>query len=109
MTVTIPAAEIEQEVTTRLKKVGTQAKLKGFRPGKVPAKIIRQHYGEGVRQEVLNELVQSSYTSAIDQEQLKPAAMPTLEQSDADNTSDFTYTATFEVFPEFTLADIDGF
>ena len=111
MTVTIPAAQIEQEVSIRLKKVGSQAKLKGFRPGKVPARIIRQQYGAGVRQEVLNEMVQSSYTTAIDQQALKPAAMPMLEQGDnaSENDSDFTYTATFEVFPEFKLAAVDGF
>ena len=109
MTVTIPADQIEQEVTTRLKKVGNTAKLKGFRPGKVPAKIIRQQYGAGVRQEVLNEMVQSSYTAAIDQEALKPAAMPTVEPADADDGNDFTYVATFEVFPEFELKALKDF
>ena len=107
MTVTIPAALIEAEIDTRLLSVGRKAKLKGFRPGKVPPKVIRQHYGAGVRQEVLNEMVQSSYTAALDQEKLRPAAMPTLEQSAPESGADFSFSATFEIFPEFQLDGLD--
>lgn len=108
MTVTIPAETIEREVNNRLKSVGSKAKLKGFRPGKAPLKIIQQHYGEGIRQEVLNEMVQSSYSAAIDEKNLKPAAMPTLEQVESAPGSDFIYTATFEVFPQIELSALDG-
>ncbi|MAF84609.1 MAG: trigger factor [Chromatiales bacterium] len=107
MTVTIPAARIEKEVDTRLLSVGRKAKLKGFRPGKVPPKVVRQHYGAEVRQEVLNEIVQSSYTAALNQEKLRPAAMPTLEQGTAESGDDFTFSATFEVYPEFKLGGLD--
>jgi len=109
MTVTIPAARIEKEIDTRLLSVGRKAKLKGFRPGKVPPKVIRQHYGAGVREEVLNEMVQSSYSAALDQEKLRPAAMPTLEQGSAEIGADFAFSATFEVYPEFKLGGLDGF
>ena len=109
LTVTIPAERIEKEIDTRLVSVGRKAKLKGFRPGKVPPKVIRQHYGAGVREEVLNEMVQSSYTAALDQEKLRPAAMPTLEQGAAEIGDDFAFSATFEVYPEFRLDGLDGF
>jgi trigger factor len=107
MTVTIPAERIEKEIDTRLLSVGRKAKLKGFRPGKVPPKVIRQHYGAGVREEVLNEIVQSSYSAALDQEKLRPAAMPKLEQGSAEAGDDFAYSATFEVYPEFKLDGLD--
>ncbi len=108
MTVTIPAERIEKEVEVRLVSVGRKAKLKGFRPGKAPAKVIRQHYGAEVREEVLNEMVQSSYSEALDQEQLRPAAMPTLQQGSAEIGDDFAFSATFEVYPEFKLEGLDG-
>ncbi len=109
MTVTIPAGRIEQEIAVRLLSVGRKAKLKGFRPGKAPAKVIRQHYGAEVRQEVLNEMVQSSYTAALDQEKLRPAAMPKLEQGAAESGDDYAFSATFEVYPEFTVGGLAGF
>jgi len=108
MTVTIPAADIEREIDVRLHKVGRNAKLKGFRPGKAPAKVIRQQYGVQVREEVLSDLIQSSYSAAINQENLRPAALPTLEQGQTEVGADFAYSATFEVYPEIELAGFDG-
>ncbi len=81
--VQIPADRIENEVNSRLQRVGRTAKLKGFRPGKIPAKVIRQHYGGQIRQEVLQAIVESSYSEAITQEKLRPAAVPTIEPESA--------------------------
>lgn len=108
MTVTIPAAQIEKKIDDRLLKVGRTAKLKGFRPGKVPAKVVRQHYGAQVRDEVIQEMIQSSYSEAIDQEQLRPAALPKLEPGDAQAEADFAYSATFEIFPDVKVSDVSG-
>lgn len=107
MTVTIPASNIEQEVSVRLEKVGRNAKLKGFRPGKAPEKVIRQHYGVQVREEVLSDLIQSTYSAAIEKENLRPAALPTLEQGQTEVGADFAYSATFEIYPEIELAKFD--
>jgi trigger factor len=107
MTVTIPAAQIEDEVNVRLVSVGRTAKLKGFRPGKIPPKVVRQHYGAEVREKVLNEMIQTSYTAALDQEKLRPAAMPTLKEDSAETGEDFAFSATFEVYPEFELNGLD--
>lgn len=106
--VQIPADRIESEVNSRLQRVGRTAKLKGFRPGKIPAKVIRQHYGGQIRQEVLQAIVESSYSEAITQEKLRPAAVPTIEPENAGAGDDFTYTATFEIYPDVKLAGLDG-
>ena len=66
MRVEVPIERIETEVTSRLKSVGKTAKIKGFRPGKVPARVVRQKYGKQVRQEVLGEIMQQSYTDAVE-------------------------------------------
>ena len=79
MRIELPAERIEKEVETRLKRVGKTAKIKGFRPGKVPAKVIKQHYGTQVRQEVLSELMGQSYRDAVQQENLNPAGGPDIE------------------------------
>jgi len=107
MTVRVPAAEIEQEVDTRLKKVGRTARLKGFRPGKIPAKVVRQHYGGQVRQEVMSDVIRASYARALTQEQLKPAGGPSIEPIFGESEEHFSYRATFEVYPEIKLKPID--
>ena len=107
MTVEIPAEQIEKEVDTRLVRVGRNAKLKGFRPGKVPRRIIRERYGPQVRQEVLQDIIQSSYSSAIEQENLRPAAMPTIEPGNAGEGDDFSFTAVFEVYPDVQIGGLD--
>jgi trigger factor len=98
MRVELPLAPIEQQVDSRLKSVGRTAKIKGFRPGKVPAKVVRQRYGKQVREEVLSEVLQKSYADAVTQQQLNPAGGPKIE-TEADAGDTFAYTATFEIMP----------
>jgi len=106
MRVELPIAPIEQQVDKRLKSVGRTAKIKGFRPGKVPAKIVRQRYGKQVREEVLGEVLKQSYSQAVTQEKLNPAGGPKIE-TEGDNGKTFAYTATFEVMPEVVLKDLE--
>jgi trigger factor len=106
MRVEVPIERIETEVDTRLKSVGRTAKIKGFRPGKVPAKVVRQHYGKQVRQEVVGEIMQKSYSDAVTQENLRPAGGPRIEGENEDGKT-FSYVATFEVLPEVELKDLD--
>ena len=106
MRVEVPIEAIENEVSSRLKSVGKTAKIKGFRPGKVPARVVRQKYGKQVRQEVLGEIMQKSYSDAVMQENLRPAGGPKIETEGEDEKS-FTYVATFEVLPEVELRDLD--
>ena len=106
MTVKVPSDSIEQQVSARLAKVGRTAKLKGFRPGKVPAKVVRQRYGAEVRQEVLSEVIRSSYSQAITEHSLRPAGGPAIEML-PEEEAHFGYRAVFEVYPEVALADLN--
>ena len=107
MKIQVPAQKIDAQISERLKRVGRTARMEGFRPGKVPAKGIRKRYGPQVRQEVLSELVQSSYVEAIQQEKLTPAGTPSIEPEETGDGQDFTFTAVFEVFPEVSLKDLE--
>lgn len=108
LTVAVPEDTIEQAVQTRLQKLSRTAKIKGFRAGKVPLKVVRQHYGQQVRQEVLGEVIQSSFYEAVSQEKLRPASSPSINTQQSDAGQGLEYTATFEVYPEVALADMAG-
>jgi trigger factor len=107
MRVELPGERIEQEIKSRLKTVGRTAKLKGFRPGKVPPKVVKQRYGKAIREEVLSELMQKSYTDAVMQENLNPAGGPKIETEDNEGDNNFAYVATFEIMPKVELKDLD--
>ena len=107
MRVELPAERIEKEVESRLKSVGRTAKIKGFRPGKVPANVVAKHYGTQVRQEVLTELMSKSYSDAIAQENLQPVARPSIQPEMSDGGKDFAFVATFDVLPEVVLKDLE--
>ena len=108
MRVQVPADRIEQEVENRLRNVGRSARLKGFRPGKAPPRVIRQRYGGQVRQEVLEEFLQTSYSEAISRENLRPAGGPRIEPETVEEGKDLTYTATFEIYPDVELQGLDA-
>ncbi|MDH3509195.1 MAG: trigger factor, partial [Gammaproteobacteria bacterium] len=103
VTVRVPSEEIEQQITLRLAKVGRTARLKGFRPGKVPQKVLRQHYGGQLRQEVVSDVIRSSLARAMAQEQLNAAGGPSIELLPEAGDSHFAYRATFEVYPDVEL------
>ncbi len=106
MTVELPAEKVDSEYEARLRAVAPRVQLKGFRPGKVPMKVVRQQYGKGVFQEVVGELVQSSFQEAVDQENLKPAGSPVIEDLDPKPGAVLRYTAVFEVYPEIQIKDL---
>ena len=107
MRVEFPASRIDQEVNSRLKKVGKTAKVSGFRPGKVPQNVVKQRYGQKVREEVLSEIMQKSYSDAVQQENLNPAGGPNIEAQKPEDENGFAYVATFEVMPEIELKNLD--
>jgi len=108
MEVSVPRERIEEAIAERLKRVSRTAKLKGFRPGKVPLKVVKQQFGAQVRQEVLSDLMQTSFTEAVTQQKLSPAAGPRIEPLAVGPEEDLRYRATFEVFPVIELAGVDG-
>ncbi len=109
LTVGVPAKRVDAEVNTRLQKAAKNVRLDGFRPGKVPMKVIRQRFGAGVRQEVLGEVMSQSFQEAVVQEKLRPAGQPRIEPKKMEAGTDLEYVATFEVFPEVDVADMSGF
>ncbi|KPJ96772.1 MAG: trigger factor [Gammaproteobacteria bacterium SG8_15] len=109
MTVQIPKDKLDQEVQVRLKQLAGKAKIQGFRPGKVPMNVIKQRYGGQVEQEVMGELIQSSYVEALTQENLRPAGMPHIQPAESTSESgEMTYTATFEVYPEIAVKGLEN-
>jgi trigger factor len=109
LTVGVPAEKVDAEVDNRLQEAKKNVRLPGFRPGKVPMRIMRQRFGAGVRQEVLGEVMSRSFQEAIMQEKLRPAGQPTIEPRSTAAGRDLEYVATFEVFPEVELKEISGF
>ena len=108
MTVGIPADRIENEVNKRLQQTAKRARVDGFRPGKVPMSVIRKRFGASAHQEVIGEVIQSSFYEAVMQEKLNPAGAPSVEPKSMEEGKDFEYIATFEVYPEVTLAGFEG-
>ena len=108
MQVEIPEERIKGEVDKRLGDLARSVRIPGFRPGKVPVRIVARRYGPQVRGEVIGEIVQASFADALDQEQLRPAATPRIEPLESDVGAGVRYTATFDVFPEIPLPSFES-
>ena len=108
MQVQVPAERVSKEIASRLKQLSRTARLNGFRPGKAPMTVIRQQFGPQVHREVIGELMQTSFSEAVTQNQLAPAGNPRIEPRSVAEGQDLTYVATFEVFPEVALQPIDS-
>ena len=100
LTVTIPSEEYSKKFNQKIKKVGSHAKLDGFRKGKVPTDVLKQRYGDSVHFEVLNELIQESYPKELGANNIKPASQPKINIESEDGSKAIVYSAEFEVFPE---------
>jgi len=105
--VEVPEEKIATEVQSRLQSMTKTTRVKGFRQGKVPLKVIQKQYGTRVRQEVIGEVMQNSLYEAITQEKLQPATRPELEDFDAEQTEGLVFTAKIEVLPEITITPVE--
>jgi trigger factor len=105
---TVPAESIDKEVQTRLNKLARTVKMPGFRPGKVPLKMVAQTYGAQVHAEVMNDKVGEAFSSAVTANNLRVAGAPRLEPRAVEGTQDLTFSATFEIYPEITVGDLSG-
>ena len=108
LTVSLPADRLESQVQTRLKELSRSVRLKGFRPGKVPAKVIEQRYGQQVRSEAMGDLIRETFNEAVEQEKLRPAMAPSIETTGQPAEGEIRYTATFEVMPEIGAIDVSA-
>jgi len=103
MTIELPSTDIDSKVAERLQSISKTAKINGFRPGKVPFNVVKKRFEPQVRGEVLGALINESFYNAVQQESLRPAGQPEIQPVEGQEESDegFSYTATFEVYPEF--------
>lgn len=108
MRISVPGEELETRVAEKLKQTAGQVRIKGFRPGKVPLREVKRRFGDGIRQEVGSEMMQTSFAEAVQQEEVSPAGMPQIEDVKLEAGADLEFTAVFEVFPEIELAGFDG-
>ncbi|MDO3385703.1 trigger factor [Gilvimarinus sp. SDUM040013] len=109
LTIGVPADTVEGEIEKRLKEAAKNIRLNGFRKGKVPMKVVKQRYGAGVRQEVVGELISRSFYEAARKEDVKPAGQPSIQPKELSEGKDLEFVATFEVYPEVELKNIEGF
>lgn len=108
LTVSLPSERLDASVQERLKDLGRNVRLKGFRPGKIPAKVIEQRYGRQVRSEALGQLLRDSFNEAVTQQNLRPAVPPSIQTTGNPEDGEIKYTATFEVMPEIGTIDVSG-
>ena len=109
LTVSVPIAQLEAEINTRLKQLARTVKMQGFRPGHVPLKMVERHYGPQVRQEVLSDSVQKSFSDAVRDQNYRVAGFPRFAPVQAgEGATAVEYTATFEVYPEVTMGELSA-
>ncbi|MCX8005546.1 MAG: trigger factor, partial [Burkholderiaceae bacterium] len=105
---TVPAAELQREVQARLVRLARTLKMPGFRPGKVPLKMVAASYGAQVQSEVLNDKIGAAFNAAVSANRLRVAGTPRVEAQEVAGGDDLSFTATFEVFPEIKLGDLSA-
>lgn len=108
MNIQVPAQRVAQAIDDRLKSLSRTVRINGFRPGKVPVTVVRKQYGAAVRQEVIEGLVQTTFSEAVAGQKLNPAGGPRIEEFKADEGQDLSYRAVFEVYPEIQLTGVEG-
>lgn len=109
MTFRLPAERVDTQVGGRLKEIARTARIKGFRPGKVPTKVIEQRYGDQVRQEILDGMLRESFDGAVRENELRLAGAPRIEpSSDVAGEGELAFVATFEIVPDFGDVDVTG-
>jgi trigger factor len=107
LTITVPAESVDTAVKSRLQQLAKTQRINGFRPGKVPVKVIQKRYGAAVRQEVSGEVMQQNFYQAIMQEKINPAGMPRFELTKDVDGEDLEFAATFEIYPEVEVKGLD--
>lgn len=108
MTVSVPAERVGNEVEKRLQKLSKRVRIDGFRPGKVPMNVVRQRYAQATRQEVTGDVIEESLREALNQQKLRMAGLPQIDVQTFGHNEPLAYTATFQVYPEFQVADVSG-
>jgi trigger factor len=106
--VTLPGEQVSREVDQRLKKLARTVRLHGFRQGKVPLAVVRRQYGSQVHMEAVSDLMEQSFSLAVTQQNLRPAAGPRLEPLQVEPGTELRYAAVFEVLPQITVQPLES-
>ena len=106
LTIQVPTEKLESEIISRLNSIKGRVKIDGFRPGKIPLNVVRKRFGAQVRQEVMADEMKASYQEAVIKEKLRPASSPSIQTEQVEEGKDLTFTASFDVYPEFKLCDL---
>jgi len=104
----VPGEVVSKEIDSAYRKLSKKAKVKGFRPGKVPRTILQRYYGDYVQNEVINTLISDSYVKAISEKDIKPVSQPTIDNGTLEEGKAFEYSATVEVKPDIEVKDYLG-
>ena len=104
----VALADLDKDVDARLKRMGQKVKLPGFRPGKVPFSIVKQHYGHEARSEALSEALDRAFGEKIVADKLRVAGQPRIEAKQVASETHIEFAAVFEVYPEFKIGDVSG-
>ncbi|RIX41521.1 MAG: trigger factor [Rhodocyclales bacterium GT-UBC] len=104
----IAIADVEKEMDQRLKRMGKNVKMSGFRPGKVPFSIVKQQYGDQARHEVLSEELDRVFGETVTAQKMRVAGYPRIEPKTTESTTHLEFSAIFEVYPEFTPGDMSA-
>ena len=107
LNIQVPASEVQAAFETAYKSIQKHVAIKGFRQGKAPIKAVKTMYGDRVKQDVVNDLVQKYYSTALKENSLDPVSFPTIEFDALDEGKDFSFTAEFEIRPNITLKKIE--
>ncbi|GJM09128.1 MAG: trigger factor [Lysobacteraceae bacterium] len=108
MTVQVPVDSVNDKVSARLRELGREVHLKGFRPGKVPPRVIEQRFGAQVRREVTGEVMQESLREALEKEEIRLAGMPEVDAPEEVDEGKLQFVANFEVYPQLDSIDVSG-
>ncbi len=108
LTITVPAEVMDKEINSRLNKLAKTRRIDGFRPGKAPVAMIKQMYGQSVAADVANDLMQRNYIEAVIAQKLSPVGAPSMDVKTFEAGADFVFTATFEVYPEIEVQNLEA-
>lgn len=106
LTISVPAARIEDKVSSEVAKTAKTVRIDGFRKGKVPVSIIKKRYGQGIRLDVVEQVMRDAYVEAVQKQELQPAGMPVIEPKSMEEGADLEFVAKVEVYPEIELSDL---
>lgn len=106
LSIALDAAKVDAQVDARLKQTASRVRIDGFRQGKVPMSVVRQRFGDDIRNEVVGELMRQSYLEAVQQQALRPAGFPRIEAKVNQTGKAVEFDALVEVYPEFELSDL---